>query len=135
MIYFRIYSLKISLVYGILEQKILPIGIFILLLLLFLFYFLILLYLLTYFFISLGLFSAPSHLEAYVRDIRVPSPSQFTNCTIDGDSNSFISRTFVVRYKDENHVNIISNLIFISFILFPFLFSYSLVLLSYFNIY
>jgi hypothetical protein len=67
---------------------------------------------------NVGLFSAPSRFEALVRDIKVslqklnvsnlsfqiPPPTEFTNCTIDSDSTSFLSRSFVVRYRDETHV-------------------------------
>eukprot|EP01038_Epipyxis_sp_PR26KG_P010970 gene10970-14734_t len=50
-----------------------------------------------------GLFSAPSTLQSYVKDRPLP-PARLCNvCEVDDAERQFRSRSFVIRYKDEKH--------------------------------
>lgn len=51
----------------------------------------------------IGLFSAPSRLDSFVAEQRVPPPPFLNVCHIDNEDQTFRCRSFVIRYRDEKH--------------------------------
>ena len=50
-----------------------------------------------------GVFSAPTSIDSTVKGLAIPAAPIINLCHVDEHSNSFCSRSFVVRYKDEEH--------------------------------